>query len=125
MKESRYISIRETWGPPKPTAPKKNLREEEKEEKQRENKRIKINEKTKNITLTNIRVIENKVIEGEEIRDFEVITTDWDRVFREHEERLEKEVREKKELLDRKAAKENHWELNRECKDFLENNDKN
>ena len=79
-------------------------------ENNRESKRIRRNEKTEDITLTNIRRIENRVIEGEEISEFEVITTDWDRVIKEHEERLEQEVRERKERLDRKEDREKHWD---------------
>ena len=42
-----------------------------------------------------------------------------------HKENLEKETREKKEKLDKQEKKLQHWKLYKECKSFLENNDKN
>merc|ERR1712208_111553 len=66
--------------------------------------------------LENLRRIEDRVNEGEKITDFEIQIVDWDKVIKEHKERLELEVITKKEK---------HFELYRECKQFLEHNDKN
>jgi len=75
--------------------------------------------------LENLRRIEDRVNEGEKITDFEIQIVDWDKVIKEHKERLELEVITKKEKLEKKAKKEKHFELYRECKQFLEHNDKN
>ena len=75
--------------------------------------------------LTNIRRIEDKVVEGEEITEFEVEIVDWDKVLKDHKERLENETKEREERLEKKEIKEKSWELYKECKIFLENNEKN
>ena len=94
MEDSSYISIRETWGPPpRPT----RFPEKTKAEKNPENPNKQRNEKKPRLErLTNAHRIEDKVIEGEEITEYEIITTDWDEVIKQHKERLEKEVEEKK-----------------------------
>ena len=115
MEDSTTIAIRDIWGHPPPTAPEKNKRDPENSPK---NKRAKIER------LTNAHRIEDKIIEGEQITEFEILTTDWDEVLKQHKERLEKEVEEKKNRLERQEIKEKSWALYRECKDFIENNDK-
>ena len=121
MEDTDYISIREHWGPPKILAPKKvSYQETENLETDQPMKRLR---KTEH--LENIRRIDDKIIEGETITEFDIITVDWDRVITEHKERLETEARERKEQLEKKSKKEKHWELYRECKQYLENNDKN
>ena len=47
-----------------------------------------------------------------------------DKVLSEHKERLERETEERTKQLEKQAAKENSWELYRECKNFLEANEK-
>ena len=74
--------------------------------------------------LTNLRTIE-KVIEGETITDFEVEIVDWDKRLLEHRTRLETETREREQRLEKQKIKIKSWELYRECKTFLENNEKN
>ena len=38
--------------------------------------------------ITNAHRIEDKILAGEEITEFKIITTDWDKVIQEHEQRL-------------------------------------
>ena len=114
-----YISVREVWGPPTSTAPKKKKIETEKIER---NKKIRIGEKLENLVR-----IEDKVYEGETLEEgqFEIQTVDWDKVLKEHKERLEEERNKREAQLEKRAVKERSWQLFRECKIFLEENDKN
>ena len=127
IEDRDYISIRETWGPPKTTAPQKNKKNREHgEEKEIDNpKKRRIEEGER---ISNLRTIENRVIEGEQISEFEieiVDKVDWENRLKEHKERLEKETREREEQIKRSKIKEKSWELYRECRNFLEHNEKN
>ena len=65
--EDRFVSIRTTWGAPETTAPRKNIKEPERQKDTRKRQRIeKENEKE---ILTNARRVEDKVMEGETITD--------------------------------------------------------
>ena len=120
--EDRFISIRTTWGAPETTAPRKNIKEPERQEDTRKRQRIE-----KEI-LTNVRRVEDKVMEGETITDFEVIVRteeEWEIHIKEHQTRLEEELKEKERLLKKKDIKEKSWLLYRESKKFLEENEEN
>ena len=120
--EESYISIRSVWGPPPPKAPNKNKNVAEDGEKESNFKKRKV----ETDRLTNIRRIEDKVYTGETIEDFEIEEKrDWDKVLKDHAEKLEKEAKEKAEKIKCKEIKEKSWELYRECKKFLEENEKN
>ena len=78
--------------------------------------------------LVNIRRIEDKVMEGLAITDFEIIENskaEWDEKVRNHREEIEREVAEKKSRIEKQKLKESSWQLHRECKKFLEQNEKN
>ena len=81
LDETNYISIRNSWGPPPTSVPRKKEAEEH-IERNRNNKRRKVEH------LTNIRRIEDKIVEEEEITEFEVEKVDWDKVLKDHKERL-------------------------------------
>ena len=122
LENTNYISIRESWDHPLTSAPKENKLEENKTVAEHPEKRQRRNEKTER--LENLRRIPDKVYEGETIEDFEIHTTDWDKVLSEHKEKLERETEERTKQLEKQAAKEKSWELYRECKNFLETNEK-
>ena len=69
--EDTYINIRETWGPPPPTAPTKNKCVPDKET-QTASKRLRTER------ITNIKTT-NNIIQGEEITEFEIIEVDWEK----------------------------------------------
>ena len=68
--EDTYINIRDTWGPPPPTAPTKNKCVTE-DDSQTTSKRIRTER------LTNIKTT-NNIIQGEAITEFEIIEGDWE-----------------------------------------------
>ena len=86
-----YISIRETWGHPPPSAPKKHkhdqketevvLRDENPEKKQKRNPQV-----HPQVHLKNVRRIPDKIFQGEQITDFEICNVDWDKVLKEPKE---------------------------------------
>ena len=110
-----YVNIRKVWGAPEPSAPKKNPQEKE---DGRANKRQKRSE-----TITNIRNIENAVIEGESITDFEILKIDWEAHLRQHRIDLEKELEEKERRIKKRDIMEKSWQLYKESKKFLEENE--
>ena len=118
ISENTYINIREVWGQPPPTAPKKN-KNNNSEETEHKNKKKRMNERLTNIKTT------NNIIEGETITEFEVIETDWEKHLKEHYERLEEETNKRLKQLEKQKMKQKSWELYRECKNYLENNDPN
>ena len=76
--------------------------------------------------LTNVKRIEDKIWYGDTFEgEFEIENTDWEKVLREHRERIEKETRERESKIERKEIKEKLWQLYKECQKFLENNEKN
>ena len=73
--------------------------------------------------ITNIRTIEKIIQVTEQNKDLEFgEDRDWEQVLREHRERIEREETEKNNLLERKAKKEDSWNLYNLCKNFLEEN---
>ena len=121
IEEEKFISIRKIWGPPPPAAPEKRKESEIKEtEKKKRKVEIEIGEK-----ITNLRTVENAVIEGSAITDFEIEIVDWEKVLQEHQERVEKETKERQERIKKKEIKEKSWHLMRLCNEFLERNEKN
>ena len=127
--DTNYISIRDTWGPPITSAPRKNKPENDidiETEKETASKKHRIEKETSHtIFLTNNRRIEDKVIEGETITDFVIEEIDWDKHLKEHRERLELEASQREKRLEKKSMKQKSWELYIECKNFLEQNEKN
>ena len=115
--ENTYINIRETWGPPPPSAPIKNKCVEEENYDQKSYKKQKME-----IKLTNLRTI-NSIIEGETITDFEILETDWEKHLKDHYDRLEKETEKREKQIKKQKLKEASWALYRECKTFLEENE--
>ena len=79
----------------------------------------------KEIEHTNCKRVENRPILGEILTDYELYNIDWDKVLKDHQENLEKEIRQRKETFEQRDKKLKHWELYKECKMFLEDNDKN
>ena len=118
ISENTYINIREVWGQPPSTAPRKN-KNDNNEETEHQNKKKRLNERLTNIKTT------NNIIEGETITEFEVIETDWEKHLKEHYERLEEETNKRLKQLEKQKMKQKSWELYRECKNYLENNDPN
>ena len=117
IQESRYISIRNTWGPPPTTVPQKI--------KSRNFLQENIAKKPRIERLVNIRVVEGKILEGENLDMTKYEILDWDKEMKRHKERLEKEYQERKERLEKADRKEKAWALMRECKAYLEENEKN
>ena len=113
--EDRFISIRTTWT----TAPKKEKREPERQETRKR-------QKLEKETHTNIRRVEDKVWEGETLTDFDIIVTteeEWEVHLREHQTKLEEEMKEKERLSRKKEIKKKSCLLYRESKMFLEENE--
>ena len=76
--------------------------------------------------LENVKRIEDKVYYGETITGFEIEEKrDWEKVLKEHKERIENETKERERQIEKKEIKEKSWELYIECKGFLESNEKN
>ena len=122
LDENKYITIRKTWGPPPNSAPRKNTYEKlENENKQNKKPRI------ENEIIKNIRTIENKIIEGETIRNFEIIETskeEWENHINEHKKKLEEEQEEREKRIEKKNMREKSYQLLRECRKYLEENEK-
>ena len=114
-----YISIRNSWDQQKPTAPKKHLIEHQETDVQKTNKKQRTGER-----LTNIKTLENIVIEGETITEFEILEVNWEEHLENHRIYLEEEARIRNERLKKKEIKEKSWELYKRCQNFLEENDK-
>ena len=149
INEESYTSIRQTWGPPPPTAQKKNSLDTIEEDNVR--KKIKLDEKTEplstdptlgvatsptvedsyiksttdGVILTNNRRVEDRVILGLTMKDHEIEEEiDWEQHLSDYRLRLEKETLEREERIEKKTIKEKSWLLFRECKQYLENNEK-
>ena len=121
--DTENVSIRDIWGRPPPSAPSKNNNESKEKEEEPETERRKIEPAER---LINIVTLENKVTEGKTITEFDIETRDWEKGLKEHVDRVEKETSmRKKQLKKKKEFKEKRWQLYRECKRFLEENDKN
>ena len=121
--EESYISIRTTWGPPSAMGPpKKNAAEEKYDEKDPKKRKLE-----ENITLKNVRRIEDRSFQGSLIKDMEPLidNRDWEQVLASHKERLEKETLEREKRIEKSEIKEKSWALYKECKNFLEENEKN
>ena len=118
-----YVTIQENWGPPDKTIAAKTPREQE-GTPSKPSKRTRTKTAQETITLTNLRTVEDKVIEvAEQDKNLEwEEPRDWDKVLREHRERIMAEEQERNERLERQRKKEQSWELYRLCKEHLENN---
>ena len=117
--DDSYISIRTSWGPPPPKAPKKNAAELEIENIE--------NEVRKKRRLENQQAgveIEIKDRESQNV-DPDIDNRDWEQLIKSHGEKLEKETVEKEGKIEKIEIEEQSWALYRECKDYLERNEKN
>ena len=75
------------------------------------------------IVLTNLRKIEKIVEVPEPNKDLEFgEKVDWDKVLREHKERIENEENDKNNKLEQQSKKVDSWKLYNLCKVFLEEN---
>ena len=115
--ENAFISIRNSWGQPPPSAPKKHTSNQEENTQLRKKQRI-------GETLTNIVTLEDRVIEGESISEFEIVNINWEEHLENHRIRIETEAKEREKQIEKKEKKEKSWELYNRCKNFLEENDK-
>ena len=114
------MSIKEVWGEPGLREPTKNKRTEQDRELPAKRTRTGMGSPTR---LTNLRRIENKVVEGPVVKDMEYMPElDWDKIIREHRENIEREQREITERLNLKEKKEQSWALTKLCHEFLEEN---
>ena len=127
ISEDNYITIRNVWGAPAISAPKKNSLEEEEQtqDNSKKTKKRKIENRETEI-LTNIEVLDNKIIEGEilDMEKYELENIDWDAWLAEHHAELEREAAELEKRRKEQDKKHRSWELYRECKKFLEENEK-
>ena len=124
INDKEYVTIQENWGPPTTTGSQKNKKEQENMEMQQPTKRNRTSENNTGVKLTNLRRIENKVIEVDETDqnlEWEE-PRDWERVLREHKDRIEQEERELNARLDNQRRKHEGWQLYNLCKKFLEEN---
>ena len=121
--DESYITIRSSWGPPTSTAPRKNVAEEsEKIENNNKKRRVEFEQ----ISLKNVRRIEDRISQGPVMKDMELILDgrNWEDVIRSHAEKLERETIERENKIEKMEIKEKSWALYRECKGFLEKNEK-
>ena len=133
INDQEYISMKEIWGKPTPSVPKKNKATEQPEITQQNKKPRnenwnwnKTSESTKKTTvrLTNCRTIENKPkeIENNIGKEGWQDPVDWNKILVEHRNRLEQEALERVNRYKKQAQKHESWELYRLCKKFLEQN---
>ena len=66
INDKEFVTIQENWGHPTTTCSQKNKKEQESMETQQPNKRNRTSENNTGIQLTNLRRIENKMIEVDE-----------------------------------------------------------
>ena len=125
INENKYISIQETWGQPLRTVAKKKQAEHT-EQEHITNKKMRTTSNLRTIELTNIKTLENKVVEGPV--DTQVLgweePRDWNKVLAEHRTRIIKEEHDRNRQLELQRRKIEGWQLYNTCKDYLENNDK-
>ena len=122
--ENKYISIQETWGQPTRTVATKKQAEDT--EQVHTNKKMRTTTPQRTIKLSNIRTLENKVVQGPvdtKILGWEE-PRDWNKVLAEHKSRIEKEEQDRNKQLELQRRKIEGWQLYNTCKDYLENNDK-
>ena len=120
VQENEYVNIKEVWGEPGPREPTKNKRTEQEREIPAKRTRTGMESPTK---LTNLRRIENKVVEGPVVKNMEYKPElEWDKIIREHREKIEQEQKEITEELNIIEKKEQSWELTKLCHEFLEEN---
>ena len=74
------------------------------------------------IKLKNIETI-NKIVEGPEQNLEWEEERDWDKVLREHKQRIEQEEQERTRILNKQKRKTEGWQLYNLCKKFLNEND--
>ena len=122
--EESYISIRTSWRPPPSTASKKHVAEEIVERESNIKRRKVMNNK---VSLQNVQRVEDKVFTGPVMKEMELVIDDrdWEEVIKSHREKLEKETLEREKRIEKVEIKERSWALYKECKEFLERNEKN
>ena len=122
--EESYISIRTSWRPPPPTASKKHVAEERVDRESNIKRRKVMNNK---VSLQNVQRVEDKVFTGRVMKETELLIDDrdWEEVIKSHREKLEKETLEREKRIEKVEIKERSWALYKECKEFLERNEKN
>merc|ERR1711874_795469 len=102
QENDKYISIRKVWGPPGKTFPVKKASPES-------TVTLPCPKKSRVETLVNCKVVEPKVLEGEEI-DFEKLEKlDWDKEMKKYKEMLEEKEMKKNELLRKQSQKLQVW----------------
>ena len=79
------------------------------------------------VSLQNVKRIDDKVFLGPAMKEMELIidNRDWDEVITSHREKLELETLERERRIKKMEIKEKSWALYKECKYFLEKNEKN
>ena len=123
IEENKYVTIQESWGPPTRT---KSVKNQADDSNQHQNKKLKTTRQKITTRINNITTLENKISLGPIVQDclgWEE-PRDWDRVLKEHRERIEKEEQERNTQLQKQKKKEDSWKLYNTCKEILENNDK-
>ena len=124
LDNNAYQNIKQAWGEPTRSEQQKTSRQDmEQAQVPVQDKLLPPpSKKQRQETLTNLRVIENKVVEGP-LEDLELEDKiDWEEKLRNHKEKIEKETEERERRLKRKEDKEKSWELYRLCKNYLEEN---
>ena len=109
---------------------KKDLEKDEQETDQPLTKKIQTEKQTEKQQktgerLTNCKRIEDKVIQGQTTADFELYNIDKENILNDHKEKIKTEASTLKKNLEKQKIKTKSWELYRECKKFLEENEKN
>ena len=132
---NEYITIHEIWGEPGKTEQTTRKAENNHDDQQR-TKKIRTNNEPRTpsqnmngisgqFNLTNIKQVERtKIIPPYENREGWEDVRDWDKVLREHKERIEREQRILNERLENKRKKEESWQLYNLCKKYLEENNR-
>ena len=116
INEEEYINIQEIWDKPKMSTTQK--REQETEESQAK-KKMRNQNVGPSIKLTNMRTIETPH-ENKEIQ----LDMDWDERIKQRRKEIEEEEYKREQKLQYKEIREQTWALNRLCRRYLEENDK-
>ena len=123
-----YVTIQEVWGRPQVSEPRTRTPDEHQSEPKNKKCKTQENERTQSqymyensgqnlIKLRNIETL-NNIVEGpEENLELEE-KRDWDKVLREHKQRIEQEEQEKTRLLDKQRKKTEGWKLYNLWKSF-------
>ena len=124
LTKSKYIFLKEIWGKPKPSEPRKNKATEQPEITQQNKKPRNENWKWNKTSESIEKIIDNKPKEKENNIEKEgwQDPVDWNKVLVEHRNRLEQETLERVNRYKKQNKKHESWELYRLCKKFLEQN---